>query len=233
MGRGSESAPPAPSYSPSEVRYGDTVVSRTYLDPNTGTIVNQYLADPAEQAAKQQAQLKINEIVSTLGKTAPEMADQFNQSAKAFSDSAQEQFQEAYEPALRSLREDIASRFGTLNTSQFINGLDSLEKNRADALSDISMKAQIMKSDLVNDEEARKISEIQALGGVISDSQSSMLNTTKASLTAAEALNDFISGQWMQQLKSYTSDLSNKRKLTGSLLNNAISTGASIGMSFL
>lgn len=221
MGRGKE-APAPPVFASSEVKYGDTVVSKTFLDPNTGNIVTQYLTDPAEEQRKQQAQLKLNDVISTLGKTAPELSAQFDQTKQAFIDNATKNFQETYDPALKSLKEDIASRFGTLNTSQFISGLDSLEKNRANALAEIATSAETVKADLVNQDESRKLNEIQALGGVLSDAQTAMLNGTKASLNASDAMNDFLNGQWMQQLRAYTSDQTSKRRMLASLASSAV-----------
>ena len=218
MGRGQETPPP-PTFKSSVVKNGDTVVSKTYQD-SSGAIVTQYLPDPAEQAAKQQAQLKLNDVMSTLGKTAPEMSAQFDQTKQAFINSASKSFQEQYDPALQSLREDIASRFGTLNSSQFISGLNGLEKNRASALADIASTGESVKADLVNQEEARKLSEMQALGGVLSDAQSALLNNTKASLNASQALNDFLNGQWMQQLRAYTTDLTSKRHMIASIVSS-------------
>ncbi|MEI8390847.1 MAG: hypothetical protein WCG23_13300 [bacterium] len=232
MGRGQESAPPAPTYQPSVVKYGDTVVSKTYLDPS-GSIVTQYVPDPAEEASKQLAQTKINDVMSTIGKTASELSSQFDSTKQAFINSASKSFQDQYDPALQSLREDIASRFGTLNSSQFISGLNSLEKNRANALAEIASKGETVKADLVNQDETRKLNEIKALGGVLSADQSNFLSTTKTSLSASEALNDFLNGQWMQQLKAYTSDLTSKRQMVASIVGSiagASSKVASSGM---
>ena len=223
MGRGQVSAPQAaPAFQPSEVRNGDTVVSKTYQDASTGAIVTQYLPDTAEEARKQLVQQQINNVISTLGTTAPEMSQQFDQTKQAFISSATQSFQNQYDPALRNLREDIASRFGTLNSSQFISGLNDLEKNRSNALADIASKGETVKADLVNQEETRKLNEIQTLGGVLSADQSNFLTTSKASLTASQALSDFLNSQWMQQLRSYTSDLASRRQLTASLVNSGV-----------
>jgi len=227
MGRGNE-APAPPTFNSSEVRFGDTVVSKTFLDPATGSVVNQYVADPAETLRKQQAELKLNSVMSTLGKTAPELSAQFDQTKQAFINNATQSFQETYDPALRSLKEDIASRFGTLNSSEFLSGLDNLERNKAKAYADIANKAESVKADLVNQDETRKLNEIQALGGVLSDSQDAMLSGTKALLTAAESLNDFMSGQWMQQLKAYTSDQTSKRRMITSMYNTTMNTAAKL-----
>jgi len=222
MGRGEESPQP-PAFSSSEVKYGDTVISKTYLDPSTGSVVTQYLADPAEQQRKQEAEQKINQVISSLGTTAPDLSTQFNQTKEAFINSATQSFDETFEPALRSLKEDIASRFGTLNSSEFLSGLDNLEHNRAKALTDIAYKAENVKADLVNQDEARKLSQIEALGGVLSDNQSAAVSAAKTSLSASDSLNDFLNSQWMQNLRSYTSEENSKRRLFSSLYNSSLS----------
>ena len=237
MGRGSEAPPPAPipapTFQPSEVRYGDTVVSKTYKDSNSGAIVTEYVPDPAEEQRKQEAQLKLNQAMSSLGQTAPELATRFDESEQAFVTDATQKFQEQYDPALRSLREDIASRFGTLNTSQFISGLNSLENNRAEAIADIVNTGKQIRSDLVNQDETRKLNEVQALGGILNDAQTTMLNNTQASLNASQAMNDFLNGQWVQQLRAYTADRINKRQLATSMFNNAFNSVVRTGMAFL
>ena len=226
MGRGQE-APQPPSFSPSEVKYGDTTVSKTYLNPS-GAIVTEYVPDPAELASKQQAQAQINQIIPTLGKTAPELSAQFDQTKQAFINDATQSFQDTYDPALKSLKEDIASRFGTLNSSEFLSGLNSLEKNRANALADIATKAESVKADLVNQDEARKLNEIQALGGVLSADQTNFLNDTKSSLTASQSLSDFLNSQWMEQLRNYTSQQNSKRQMIASIVSSVANAGARV-----
>jgi len=228
MGRGQETAPAAPTYQPSVVQYGDTVVSKTYQDPTSGAIVTQYIPDPAEEASKQQAQLKINEVMSTLGTTGSELSNQFDQTKQAFINSASQSFKDQYDPALRSLQEDIASRFGTLSSSQFISGLNDLEKNRANALAEIASTGESVKADLVNQDEARKLNEITTLGGVLSADQSNFLNTAKTSISASDALNDFLNGQWMQQLRAYTSDLTSKRQMISSIVGSYLGASSRV-----
>jgi hypothetical protein len=220
MGRGRPVDPP-PVYQPAEIRYGNQVVGKTFVDPGTGTIVNQYLPDPAEEARKREAQQRINEIVASLGKTAPELATQYNQTEQAFVDDATKKFNQQYDPALRSLREDVASRFGTLNTSEFINGLNSLESNRTGAISDIVNRGKLLRNDLVNQEEARKLSQLQALGGVLSDAQSALLQNTRSTLSASQALNDFLNSAWMNNLRNYTTQNQARKQTLPDIFNTA------------
>jgi hypothetical protein len=94
MGR--SKAPKAPAYQPSEIKYGDTVIGKTYVDPQTGAIVTQYIPNTAEAERQKLIQQKINEITQTIGTTAPEMAKQFNSSEQAFINDATRQFSDKY-----------------------------------------------------------------------------------------------------------------------------------------
>ncbi|MFH0702147.1 MAG: hypothetical protein V2B14_01230 [bacterium] len=217
MGRGK--APKPPEFSPSEIRYGDTVIGKTFVDPATKSVVNQYFPDPAEEERKRLAQQRINNITSTLGYTAPELAAQFNDAENAFVNDAEKKFSEQYDPALRSLRENIASRFGTLNSSQFLNGLNDLEKNRSSAFVDIINRGKMIKNDLVSQDEARKLNELQSLTGVLSKDQASLLNNLQVPLSSSNAMNDFLNSQWMTQLQDYRAQQEKNKMLNNALGN--------------
>lgn len=221
MGR--KKAPAPPAFTPTETRYGDTVIAKTSIDPVTGNFVNQYIPDPVEVKQKDMAQEKINNITATLGQTPAEMAAQYQGTADSFVNDAQKTFMQQYDPALRSLKNDIASRFGTLNASVFTNDLNSLENNRASAFADISNKAQMLKGDLVNQQEAGKLNQIQALGGVLNNTQSNMLNNLQAPLSAASLYNNFQNSRYMNQLNDFKQNVENRRALIASLVNSAVS----------
>jgi len=221
MGR--KQAPAPPAFTPTETRYGDTVIAKTSIDPVTGNFVNQYIPDPAEVQQKALAQQKINDIMSTIGQTPAEMAAQYDSTANSFVNSADNTFMQQYNPTVQALKEDVASRFGTLNSSQFINDLNVMDKNKALAFADISNKAQMLKGDLVNRSEANKLNQIQALGGVLNDNQSNFLGNLQAPLSASNLYNDFQNSQYMAQLNDFRQNVDNRRALMSSLMNSAVS----------
>jgi len=219
MGRGSQSAPSAPSYKSSVVKDGTNTVSTTYQDPTTGSIVTQYIPDAAQAAGQSEAEQGINQIIPTLGQTSPEMAKEYDQAAQAYSDAAMQQFNNSYVPQLTNLRENIASRFGTLNSSQFLSGLNSLQQTQANALAGIAEKAQTIKSQLATQTENNQINAMHALGGVLSADQTALNDNAKTSLNASQSLNDFLNSQWMKQLSAYTSSQNSQRQLLGTMIN--------------
>ena len=221
MGR--KKAPEPPAFVPTETRYGDTVIARTSIDPVTGNFVNQYIPEPVEVKQKNLTQEKINNVMATLGQTPAEMTAQYDSTANSFVNDAQKTFMQQYDPALRSLKDDIASRFGTLTTSMFTNDLNTLENNRASGFADIANKAQMLKSDLVNQSESNKLNQIQALGGVLNNNQNNFLNNLQAPVSAGKMYNDFQNGQYMSQLNDFKQNLTNKRALMSGLISSTVS----------
>lgn len=218
-------APQPPAFTPAETRYGDNLVAKTYMDQKSGNFVNQYFPDPAEAQRKSMIQQKINDVTSTLGQTPSEMAYQYQQTENSFVEDAKKTFTSQYDPALRSLKEDISSRFGTLNSSQFLNDLNSLENTRASAFADIANKGRMLNQDLVNQNEARKLREVQTLGGMLNAEQSNFLNNLQAPLSASKSINDFKNTQWMVELQKFKEETERKRALIGKIVNIAANVG--------
>lgn len=219
MGRGSKAAPPPPppSFSPSQIKYGDKVIGETYQDPKTGAIVTNYYPDPEEEARKALLQEKINSISSSLGQTAPELIANYDNTAKTFVNDATSKFMQEYDPALTDLRENVASRFGSLNNSQFFNNLNNLEKNRSSAFADIATKGELLKNSLVSQNEAQKLSELQALGGVLSNDQSAFLNSIQPAMSSSDSMNDFLNSRWMSQLRDFRSNQQSGRNSSNTM----------------
>lgn len=200
MGRGK---PQPPKFTPSEIKYGDQTVGKTYQDPTTGNIVNQYIPDPEEVKRKQEISRQINQLLQTVGITPPELLQEYKTTESTFINDATSRFNEQYNPLLKDLRENTAARFGTLNTSQFIEDLGQLEKNRTQAITDIATKGQLLKHDLVNQSEARKLQQLQTLGGTLNADQSNFLSGLNAPLSASNMMNDFLNSQYLTQLQDY------------------------------
>lgn len=221
MGRGKEaSAPPAPAFRPGEIRYGNQIVGKTFIDPKTKAIVSQYFPDPAEEERKKLTQERINQIMPTLGITAPELLAQYNQTETAFVDDSKKKFMEQYDPTLRELREDVAARFGTLNSSQFIDDLGKLENTKASALSDIINRGKMLKYDLTNQEEARKLRALQGLGAMLNSDQMNYLDSIQQPLDNSAVLNSYLNNQWMTQLTDFRQDLLNNRMIQAASKKN-------------
>lgn len=199
----SSKAPSAPKFQSSKIYEGDRLVGETYKDKKLG-VITKYYDDPEETIRKQQAQEGINRILPTLGQTAPEMSAQYDQIAQSYTDQQTDAFNKIYNPQLKSLREDIGSRFGTLQNSQYFDALNDLEKNvRTPALLDIARSAQQQKTNLYNNQEAQKLQQLQALGYVLNNDQAAFLAGLQNPQQSSNSANSFNLQNYAQQLQNY------------------------------
>lgn len=199
-----QEAPKAPSFAPSTIMYGDQVVGKTYKDKKTGQIINQYLPSAEEQQQKQLAQSRINSILPTLGITAPEMSQQYDNIANSYINETTSNFDRAYQPFLRNQREDYASRFGGLANTPYIDAMRNNEEQiRQPALLSIANQANLLKKDLYSQQEQQKLNELQALGYNLNSTQQNFLNGLSQPLNASSLANNFNQNNYMQQLQQY------------------------------
>ena len=218
MGR--SNTPKTPTYKSTTTNYTGSGTGNTYYDKKTNSYVNKYTADAAEQVRKTLVQNSMNDLILNLGQTAPEVSKQYDDIEKSYVNDATKKFMDTYNPALRSLQEDVASRFGTLNSSQFLDGVTDLEKNRASALVDIINQGKQVKSDLYNQEEANKLNQLKSLGGILSNDQQNVLDSLQLQSETNNNVNDYYLSQWTQQMNNYKADKDSKRRLFSSLISS-------------
>lgn len=187
---------------------GNQMTSNTVYNPATGQMETHYYESPEEQARKTAVQGRINSIIPTLGQTAPEMSAQWDSMAKAYEDQNVDAFNRMYDPTLRNLREDVASRFGTTKASDYYDRLNDLEKNvKTPALLDIARSATQMKSGLYDQQEANKLKELQSLGYFLNNDQQNFLSNLTNTQNSANSLNQFNLSKYSQDLQQYNADL--------------------------
>lgn len=215
-------APEPPSFQPSYIYDGDRLVSSTYLDPNTGGIATRYYRDPAEEERRRMVQQEMNNIIPTLGIAAPEQVNSWDNMKDDYITQATTDFNRQYDPALRGLREDVTSRFGTTRATPYFEQLESLEKNvRTPALNEIIRNGSLLRTDLYNQEEANKLRRLQALGGTLDQTQGSFLNGIQAPLQSGSLLNQFNQNSYMQKLQQFQNDLARRQNTTNAILGIA------------
>lgn len=201
---GHSSSPPAPPpFQPSTIMYGNQVVGQTYKDAN-GNVVNAYYPTPAQQQNQQMAQDKINQILPTLDESNPALAKQWAAQANSYADQATAQFNREYDPTMRNLREDAASRFGTLQQTPYFDRMQQLETQvKMPAYEDIARQATLLQQDLANQDQGRKLQELQALGYNLSQDQQNFLNNLQAPLSTANSANAVSQNNYLAGLQSW------------------------------
>jgi hypothetical protein len=214
----SQAAPTAPAFTPSTVMDGDRVVSKTYQDPS-GAIVTQNFNTADEQQRKALANPRVNELLSTLGQTPEVLAKQYDQMGNDYATQQRTLFARDYNRSVENLQTNIASRFGTLKATPFLEDLKKLEGEvRSPAYQEINRNASLYRTDLGNQDLSRRLQELSALGYQLSNDQQKFLSGIQAPLSSSQLINNFNQNQYTQKLQQYQNDLAQRSSNTNSFL---------------
>lgn len=86
---------------------------------------------------------------------------------------------ETYTPMFRELKSDIASRFGNLDNSVFLDNLNEIEKNRTNAIENLTQNILAKQSELYETEMNNRYNYLNQLSNVNQNLYSNMLNFLK------------------------------------------------------
>jgi hypothetical protein len=198
-----QKAPAQPAFQNSAVYNGNQLVSQTYQDPTYG-IVTKYNASPAQQQSQDLAQQQINSILPTLGQTDTATQKQIQDAENAYTQNATQQFNNIYDPSLRNLREDVASRFGTTKATPYYDQLNNLATTvQQPALLSIANTATQMGQQMQNTAQSQKLQQLQALGYVLNGDQQNFLNGLSSSQNNSNSGNQFNLANYQNALNQY------------------------------
>lgn len=234
MGKKKDPPPPkTPSFQPSQIYVGNRLAGQTQMEG--GQLITRYFEDPQEQQRRLMQEQRLAELIPTIGKPSQDIVNRGKELEGNYIQGSTEKFNNEFGKTQRALREDVGARFGTLSVSPFTDELRTLENDvRAPALNQIIREGAMIGQQLVNQEEARKLAEYQALGGFVSGQQAQQLAGMQIPLGVSQAGNQFNQNNYMGQLQAYNARLQNRRpsfwsQLFGGL-NSLGGTAASIAM---
>jgi hypothetical protein len=215
----SSSAPQPPAFTPSDVLIGNRVVGRTYMDG--GTIKTQYFESPEEIERRRISEQRVNQLLPTLGQTAPEMGQRYDQMRDDYIAQQTGMFDTEYNKSMKNLREDIGARFGTLKATPYFDKLEDLQKNvRNPAMLEIQRSGSIYRKDLDDQEQAKKLNELSALGYSLNGQQQQFMQGLGSPLSAASLYNQFAQNSYSQRLSQFNNDLQRRQSATNGLLGS-------------
>lgn len=111
-----------------------------------------YNMDDDEKKAYEYAQKQFALNLPELNVFSADTQRQMNNQVDAYIDAGKDDINDIYAPMLQELQNDVASRFGNLDNSVFMDNLGKIEDKRSDAVSELANNAQIYRQDLVNNE---------------------------------------------------------------------------------
>ena len=92
---------------------------------------------------------------------------------------------------LKELKTDIASRFGNFDNSVFMDNLNSIESNRAEAMSNLAQDITAKRDELVNNELAQRYTYLNFLQDLQNQTNSNILNYISGSQNNSSSGNSY------------------------------------------
>ena len=118
--------------------------SASYKNGNTTVKLND-----AQQNAFDFAQNSFAENLGSINVFSPETLQQLKTQVNAYKNNALEELNNTYTPLLQEVRNDAAKRFGNLDNSVFLNNLETVENQRAKAISKFSQDVASKEDELI------------------------------------------------------------------------------------
>ncbi len=147
MGKNSKKQP---SYSSGAVTInGQTIATNT---KKGNTVTSNYNMPEMEKNIYDYAQNALLTSLPQINVFSQDTKNDINSQVEAFKNKGMQSIYDTYNPLLENLKTDIASRFGNLNNSVFFDNLNSIEKNRANAMSDLAQDVETQRNELYNNE---------------------------------------------------------------------------------
>ena len=179
-----------PSYSKGTVSVNGNTVASNYKKGNS--IVSNYNMPELEKGIYDYAQNALLNSLPQVNVFSPETRNDINSQVEAYRNKSMQTINDTYNPLLENLKTDIASRFGNLNNSVFFDNLNSIENNRANAMSDLAQDVEAKRNDLFNDELSKRynyLNLMNSLQNMINNNAINYMNMAQGNSSSGNSFN--------------------------------------------
>lgn len=189
MSKTKSSGTTQPTFSNSVVKVNGQDAAKTYKNGNY--IVSEYYQTPEQSAAQAKYSSLLGDAIDSINTFSPEYYSQKSQILAAQQKQGEQTINDTYTPMINSLKNDVASRFGTLNTSSFLDGLNDIEKNRSSAVGQLAGDMLLNSSALDSQELNNKYNYASLLSGLQNSSLEDVYNMLGLSRLSSDLLNSY------------------------------------------
>ncbi len=164
--------------------------SKASTNYENGNLVTNYSMSPYEEQTLNYTQSQIQDNLKNINVFSPTTMDSIYKELDAFKTQGINDINEMYTPMLQELQENVASRFGNLDNSIFMDNLNSIESKRADAISDLALNLQNKQSSLINNELSNRYNYLNYLSNLQNSINDNIMNTINASRNSSQVVNN-------------------------------------------
>ena len=156
-----------------------------------GTVYGNYNMNKSEKAAYDYAQKTLAEVLPQINTFSDETLKGLQSQLNAYQNQGQKTINNIYTPLLNNLKNDIASRFGNVDNSMFLDKLSSIENSRADAVAQLAQNLILQRNELINNELSNRYNLVNLLNGLQNQYNTNALNAISSALNMSNSGNSY------------------------------------------
>ena len=177
-----------PAYATGNININGNNVASTSKQNNT--VNSSYNMSDLEKSIYDGVQSNLAQSLGNLFAISDEKQKQWNSQLETYKKQGIKAINDIYTPMETALKNDIASRFGNLDNSIFMNNLSSITDNKAQAVADLSDNILSKQSDLYNTELANRMNYVNTLNNLYNGFNNNILNYMQFALKNSESGNN-------------------------------------------
>src|SRR5574344_153133 len=185
---------------------------------SNGTLSTNYTMTDAQKAVYNYAQQALASILPQLNTLFPEVQNSMNSQINSYIQNGINDINNIYTPMITSLENDVASRFGNLDNSVFLDKLSGIESNRSNAINSFAQDILSKKNSLENDQLNRQYTYANLLDGLQNEYYNNALSALNLAINSSTSANNYNSNLYNSLYKQALANSSNN-SIASSLAN--------------
>lgn len=153
-----------PSYSGGAVNINGMNVARTSKSDNT--INSNFTMSDVQKNIYDSIQNNMSGVLSNLFTISDPQRKEWQSQLSAMQNAGIQNINDIFTPIQNNLKNDIASRFGNLDNSVFLDNLNAIANNKSKAIADLANNILLAQSDLYNQEIQNRMNMLSLLDGL-------------------------------------------------------------------
>ena len=207
-----------PSYSSGTISINGQNKATTSKKGNN--IITNYNMSDDEKRAYEYAQKSFADSLASVNVFDDETKQNLQSQLNAYTLNGQKLINNIYEPMLDDLKTDVASRFGNLDNSVFMDNLNSIEENRAESINNLAQDVLAIQDELISNELSQRYTYLGFLQDIQNQMNSNILNYIGASQQNSSSGNSYNAQSYAANQASSSNTYSNYANLASGILSS-------------
>lgn len=187
-----------PKYTTGSVNINGENVSKSNKKNNT--VNSSYTMNDTEKSIYDGVQSNLATSLQDLFSISDEKQEQWNNQLDSYKKSGIQEIENIYNPMQTALKNDIASRFGNFDNSIFMDNLNNITQNKAQAVADLSESLLQKEDELYTTELANRLNYISLLSGLNTAMNNNMLSYMQLANANSSAGNSYNANAYQASL---------------------------------